>query len=290
MNRRQLLLAAIAATPFAATLSARAAASSLAPGVQLYTVREELKRDFRGTLSKIAALGYKEVEFAGYHGQKPAEIRRWLDESGLTAPSAHIGQPKLEDLAQVIDDAKVLGHRYLVQPWVDQTQWRDLDGWQRRADHFNKIGERCREAGMQFCYHNHHFEFAKLSNGQTAYDLLLTRSDAKLVQMELDLFWAVVARQDPLALMRRDPARFPLVHLKQARALPWAAGADLVAQNTGDAAAVMSDVGAGLIDFPALLADPAARGVKHGFVEHDAPKDAMASLEASAKAMKGWGR
>lgn len=285
--QRRLLLAALAATPFA--FSARAASSSLAPGVQLYTVREEMKRDFRGTLAKIAALGYRQVEFAGYHGQKPAEIRRWLDELGLTAPSAHVGQPKLDDLAQIIDDAKVLGHRYLVQPWVDQTQWRDVDGWHRRAEHFNKLGERCREAGLQFCYHNHHFEFAQLG-AQTPYDILLTRCDPALVKMELDLFWAAVARQDLLALLRRDPARFPLVHLKQASALPWAAGADLAAQNTGEAAAVMTNVGPGVIDFVALLADPAARGIKHGFVEHDAPKDAMASLEASVKAMKGWAR
>ncbi|HEY4079397.1 MAG TPA: sugar phosphate isomerase/epimerase [Burkholderiaceae bacterium] len=288
MHRRQLL-AALAASPLA--LSAFAAAAkpiTLQPGVQLYTVREEFKRDSRGTLAKIAALGYKEVEFAGYNGHEPAELRRWLDELGLTAPSVHIDyKTDVDGLGKVIDDARVLGHQYVVVPWVDPSEWRDLDGWQRRADRFNRLGARCAEAGLQFCYHNHHFEFGLLG-GERPYDILLARCDAKLVKMELDLFWAAVARQDLVALLRRDPDRFPLVHLKQAKALPWAAGIDPSTQNAATAHAVMTDVGPGVIDFVALLSDPAARGIKHGFVEHDVPVDEMGSLKASVEAMRGW--
>ncbi len=253
------------------------------PGVQLYTVRDELKRDFRGTLQRIAALGYREVEFAGYFDQSPQRIRGWLDGLGLAAPSAHVNDRLLGPQgAAIIDAAKTLGHRHLVFPWVDQARWRDLDGWKRRADSFNRAGELCRRAGLQFCYHNHHFEFATLE-GQRPYDLLLADCDAQLVKMELDLCWAVAARQDPLALMRAHPGRFPMVHLKQLKALPPLVGGDVLSLKMDDAFAQMTEVGPGVVDFASLLADPASRGIEHFFVEHDQPAAALASVETSLR-------
>lgn len=280
-DRRLLLkgLLAAGATPAWAADSPRIAR----PGVQLYTVREELKRDFRGTLTRIAALGYREVEFAGYFDQPPRALRTLLDDLGLAAPSAHVDDRLLGPAgAGIIDAAQTLGHRYLVFPWVDPAQWRDLDGWKRRADSFNRAGELCRRAGLQFCYHNHHFEFASL-DGRRPYDLLLADCDAQLVKMELDLCWAVAARQDPVALLKADPERFPLVHLKQLKALPALQGDDVLSLKMDEANRLMTEVGPGAVDFARLLADPASRGIRHFFVEHDAPATPLASIETSLR-------
>ncbi|MDR7272627.1 sugar phosphate isomerase/epimerase [Pelomonas saccharophila] len=281
LNRRLVLKGLLAAAAAPAWAADRPRIAH--PGVQLYTVRDELQRDFRGTLRRIAALGYREVEFAGYFDQSPQAIRALLDSVRLTAPSAHADDRLLgPEGERIIDAALTLGHRYLVIPWVDQAQWRDLDGWKRRADSFNRAGELCRRAGLQFCYHNHHFEFATLQ-GQRPYDLLLARCDARLVQMELDLCWAVAARQDPLQLLKAHPGRFPLVHLKQLKALPPLQGGDVLSLRMEDAAAQMTEVGPGAVDFAGLLADPASRGIRHFFVEHDQPAEALASIATSLR-------
>lgn len=256
------------------------------PGVQLYTVRELMKQDFRGTLTRIAALGYREVEFSGYFGQSPKTIRTLLDDLGLAAPSAHAGDALLgPDATRAIDDALTVGHRYLVVAWVAPEQWRDLDGWKRRAQAFNRAGELCRRAGLQFCYHNHHFEFAQIQ-GQRPYDLLLADCDAQLVQMELDLCWAAAARQDALQLLRDHPGRFPLVHLKQLRALPRLDGGDVLSLRMEEAGELMTEVGPGVVDFKRLLADPASRGIRHFFVEHDQPAAPLQSVATSLRYLR----
>jgi sugar phosphate isomerase/epimerase len=287
MKRRHLLQGLLAAGCLSGRTWAADAPRIARPGVQLYTVRDELARDFRGTLARVAALGYREVEFAGYFEQSPRAIRALLDELGLAAPSAHVGDAVLgPDAERAIETARIIGHRYLVVAWVPPEQWRDLDGWKRRAAAFNRAGELCRRAGLQFCYHNHHFEFGRLQ-GQRPYDLLLADCDPALVQMELDLCWAVAARQDPLRLLRQHPGRFPLVHLKQLKALPPLADGDALSLRMEDAAAQMTEVGPGAVDFAGLLADPASRGIRHFFVEHDQPAAPLASIAASLRYLQG---
>lgn len=284
---RRLILQGLLAAGFAGRSGAGTAPRIASPGLQLYTVRSELARDFRGTLARVAALGYREVEFAGYFDRPAQTVRSVLDELGLVAPSAHVGEGLFgQDAQRIVDDALTIGHRHLVLAWVPPEQWRDLDGWKRRAQAFNRAGELCRRAGLQFCYHNHHFEFAVLQ-GLRPYDLLLADCDAALVQMELDICWAAAARQDVLALLRSHPGRFPMVHLKQLKALPPLDGRDVLSMRAEDAAALMTEVGPGAIDFAALLADPASRGIRHFFVEHDSPAAPMASIETSLRYLQG---
>ena len=285
MDRRHLLKGLLAAGCMGGHAWA-ADGSRVVPGVQLYTVRNELQRDFNGTLTRIAALGYREVEFAGYFDKSPQTIRALLNDLGLAAPSAHVGERLLgPEAARVIDEAQAVGHRFLVFPWVAQEQWRDLDGWKRRAQAFNRAGELCRQAGMQFCYHNHHFEFASIQ-GQRPFDLLLADCDAALVKMELDVCWAVAARQDPLQLLRAHPGRFPMLHLKQLKALPRINGADVLSMQMDEALGLMTEVGPGVVDFPRLLADAATRGVQHFFVEHDQAAMPMDSIEISLRNLR----
>lgn len=286
MNRRDILKGLLAAGCAGATAGASAGPRIARPGLQLYTVRDELARDLRGTLERIAALGYSDVEFAGYHGQSPQALRTLLDGLGLSAPSAHVDDRLFGPEAEgIIAAARVVGHRYLVLPWLAPAQWRDLDGWKRRAQAFNRAGALCRQAGLQFCYHNHHFEFAVLQ-GQRPYDVLLADCDAALVQMELDLCWTAAARQDPLQLLRAHPGRFPLVHLKQLKTLPRLVDGDVLSLQMDDALNQMTDVGPGVVDFARLLADPASAGIRHFFVEHDRPALPMKSIETSLRYLR----
>jgi sugar phosphate isomerase/epimerase len=264
--RRRTLLAAGAA----AALAARAQATALSTiGVQLFTVRELLRRDFEGTLAKIATLGYREVEFGGLEGPSPQETLAMLKRHGLTAPSGHAQLDDLErNLPKVLEDANAREQRYVVNPSVDESRHRTLDDWKRLCATFNAIGERAKKAGLAFAYHNHDFEFATV-DGQFPYQLLLANTDPALVSMELDLYWMTHAGQDPIAWLKRHPGRFPLLHLKDA---------------TRDGA--ITDVGSGTIDFRRILGAAAGAGVMHGFVEHDDPVDPMRSIETSLAYLK----
>ena len=231
-------------------------------GIQLYTLREIVRRDMAGTLRDLGRIGYREVEFAGYHGHAPRDIREWLDHAGLSAPSAHVPIETLRtDLDAAISAAGVIGHRYLVLPWVPAPT--TLDAWGELARECNRFGEACRAAGIGFAYHNHDFEFAP-TGGRVPYDVLLEELDPELVAMELDLYWAVKAGRDPVALFGRHPGRFPLVHVKDM-----------------DAGQRMTEVGSGRIDFGRIFAHAGRAGVAHYFVEHDDPADPMASVRTS---------
>ena len=248
-------------------------------GLQLYTVRDLMKQDFDGTLSKVAAIGYKEVEFAGYFDHSPKDVRAAVDRHGLTAPSAHIDYKSLgEKFPEVIEAAKVVGHEYLVNPWIDEEIRKQPDGWKHAAETFNRAGEACKKAGIQFAYHNHWFEFLPV-NGKLPFDLLLTECDPNLVKMELDLCWITVGGQDPLRYFERYPGRFPLVHVKDVKRIPPVTAGG--AQDFGSSMKDMAEVGSGIIDWKKIFAQSDKAGIKHYFVEHDNPKKPLESVKKS---------
>jgi sugar phosphate isomerase/epimerase len=249
-------------------------------GVQLYTVRADLEKDFEGTLAKVASIGFKEVEFAGYFNHPPRQVRDVLARNGLTAPSAHVDYPSLGDkLPQILEDARTIGHEYLVNPWIDESVRNQADGWKRVAETFNRAGDQSKRAGIQFAYHNHHFEFAPV-NGKLPYDTLLETCDPQLVKMELDLCWITVAGKDPLEYFRRHPGRFPLVHVKGFKGQPPAEGGAAPIERM---IANITDVGrdGDIIDWKRIFARADEAGIKHYFVEHDQPKAPFESLKAS---------
>src|SRR5271157_2756551 len=155
-------------------------------GVQLYTVRDAMKKDFAGTIAKVASIGYKEVEFAGYFNHSPADVRAILDKNGLTAPSCHVGYDVVENhLPETIAASKTIGHTYIVCPWIDEKLRKSPGGWKKVADFFNQAGSTSKKAGIQFGYHNHTFEFQPdpLLDGKLPYDFLLENTDKDLVTM-----------------------------------------------------------------------------------------------------------
>ena len=235
-------------------------------GLQLYTVRGLMKQDFEGTLHKVGAAGYTEVEFAGYFDHPPKDVRAILDRNGLISPAAHVGYDSIAaGWDQVLDAAHVIGHRYIVVAWIPEQERKDVDGWKRVAERFTRAGEACHGAGLQFAFHNHSYEFQPLA-GQLPYDVLLAAADPQLVKLEMDLFWITNGDQDPLTYFHKYPGRFPLVHVKD-----MAPGPERK----------MVDVGKGKIDWKRIFAQSQLAGIEHYFVEHDEPPDPIASIQAS---------
>jgi len=247
-------------------------------GVQLYTVRDLMKDDFEGTIAKVAQIGYKEVEFAGYFGRTGKQVRAALDQNGLKAPSTHVQYDELDEkFPSVIETSKQIGLDYIICPWIPEELRKSPDIWKQAAEKFNRAGAMTRKAGMQFGYHNHWFEFI-LTDGKLPYDELLKNCDADLVKMEMDLCWVTTAGADPLRYFDRYPGRFPLVHVKDLKSLPKVSSAG--AQNFGDTVD-LTEVGSGIIDWKRIFAQSEKAGIKHYIVEHDHPKQPLESIKTS---------
>ena len=282
MDRRRFLAAAggalaAAALPGAALLPASDEAHAPGPGralrarehiervgLQLYTIRGEVGRDFAGSLAHVSRIGYREVEFAGYFEHTPAQVSEILKANGLTAPGAHVPLERLRtELSTVIHEAMVVGHDYIVCPALPEKE-RDPDGYAHLVEALNGAGQTARAAGVGVAYHNHDFDFAPFPDGSRPYDYLLAHLDPRLVQLELDLFWATKAGADPLDLFGRAPGRFPMVHVKDM-----------------DASGGMTDVGKGKIDWARIFAQHRRAGIRHYFVEHDEPADPWTTVTDS---------
>jgi sugar phosphate isomerase/epimerase len=270
MDRRTFLGAMTAATIFADRM-ARAASDNRKVehvGVQLYTVRDAMKTAFEGTLAKVASIGYREVEFAGLFDHTPQQVKAILDRYGLVAVSSHVDYDALQkDWDKTLEGAKTMGQTFIACPWIDE-KMRTPEGLKKVVDSFNRAGEQSKNMGIQFAYHNHDFEFTPVG-GKLLYDTLLEQTDSNLVKMEMDLFWTINAGQDPMAYFNRYPGRFPLVHVKDRR-------------KDGE----MTDVGSGAIDWKRIFAASDKAGIQHFIVEHDDPKSAFESINASYSYLK----
>jgi sugar phosphate isomerase/epimerase len=279
MNRRSFLHLAFCGavvSPGAARLGLRALTSARRGhsrvGLQLYTVRRELEKDFAGTLEQVAALGFREVEFAGYFKHSPREVRTILDRYQLSAPSAHISTAALRgNLQEEIEAAQAIGHQYLVCGYLPAEERRSPDDYRKLVELLNHAGERLKKVGIEFGYHNHDFEFTAME-GRLPYDMILAGTDPGLVQMELDLYWITKAGQDPLKYFSAYPGRFPLIHVKDMDATPRH---------------FFTEVGRGTIDFKKVLAAARAAGARHYFVEQDeTPASPFSSIKLSLDYLK----
>ncbi|HLV86247.1 MAG TPA: sugar phosphate isomerase/epimerase [Candidatus Sulfotelmatobacter sp.] len=251
-------------------------------GIQLYTVRDALKRDYDGTLAELVKIGYREVESGKDHDlPDPKAMRAALDRAGLTSPSFHVGWDGLgADWPKIIEANKIVGRKYLVNPWVDEEVRDKPDGWKHAAETLNHAGEIAKKSDIQFAYHNHWIEFVPLADGKLPYDILLENLDPNLVKMEMDLGWATVGGQDPVKYFQRYPGRFPLVHVKDLHEVPDAASVRS-SRFAGEHMTILADVGTGVIDWKRIFAHSEQAGIKHYFVEHDNPKDGLQTARVS---------
>ena len=249
-----------------------AAAAVLAPrrkidriGLQLYTVRDLMKADMPGTLARVAAIGYKEVEFAGYFGRTPREVHEMLEKYHLSSPSTHLPYDSFQNWQKVLDDSKVIGHKWVTLPWIPEEKRRTVADWKAIAAQFNQVGAQAKKSGLRFAYHNHDFELKPI-DGVKPLDILLGETDPKLVDFEMDIYWVIYGGGDPFDYFTRFPHRFALAHVKD---------------SSGPPDKKMVDVGQGKIDFRSIFAQSAKAGFKHYFVEHDQPADPIATIRNS---------
>lgn len=178
--------------------------------IQTYSANEDMKKDFKGTLEKIAKIGYTGVEFAGGFGDMtPGELTAYLKELGITAISTHLGIGKVAEMADYVKEA---GIRYVICPWMDINEEADAH---KAAELFNEAGRICREKGLVFGYHNHTQEFKKFGD-KYAQEIMIEETDPSLVMFQLDVGWCVKAGVDPYAFLEKYGDRFELIHVKEA--------------------------------------------------------------------------
>ncbi|MGD0736523.1 MAG: sugar phosphate isomerase/epimerase [Terracidiphilus sp.] len=274
MTRREFVRVGAGAVAAGAGLRQLSAAPLRLPiGLQLYSVRELLPKDFDGTLAKVRAAGYTEVEAAGYFDKPAADFKKAMDAAGLRCISTHhsmdVLKPRLDEL---IEYGHALGLEYIVCP---SSMHRDpaakgpltLDDWRWTAGELNKIGEKVNAAGMRFGYHNHTPEFGS-EGGVVFYDELLRLTDPKLVFFEMDCGWVAAAGRNPVDYLSKTPGRFPLLHVK-----------DMVKGDNGKMHSTV--MGRGVVDYKPILR--AATGLKHYFIEQEEfDMDTMEALRLDA--------
>jgi sugar phosphate isomerase/epimerase len=198
-------------------------------GIQLYSVREDMKKDPLGTLRQLAKIGYKNVEHANYvnrkfYGYTPSEFKKILDDLGLKMPSGHTVMGKDHWNAEkkdftdawkyTVEDAAYMGQKYVVSPWMDESLRKNYDDMVRYMEVFNKSGELCQKSGMKFGYHNHHFEFSEKLNNVKVFDIIMQNIDSKLVAMQLDIGNMYIAGAKALDILSQYPGRFEMIHVK----------------------------------------------------------------------------
>ncbi len=244
--------------------------------LQLYTVREDLARDYVGTLRAVAALGYPAAQFAfGYGGMDAATLRSLLDDLGLAVAGNHITLERLEShLSEEIDFNLALGNRDIICPWL-RPELRTESFYRSFPDILNRIGRTCHERGARFHYHNHEFEFVRLDD-QYAMDYLLQRTDFRYVLFEPDVYWLKVAGIEPADYIRQYHGRCPYIHLKDM---------------TGDRPPTYAEVGAGIINFGPIFAASEEGGAEWYVVEQDTCRGpAIESVRISLESLRRWGK
>ncbi len=265
-RRTFLTQAGLASAALLAMPKLSLAKTTSSPGLQLYSLRDQLPKDVKGVIEKVAKAGYKKVETfgfdknKGYWGLNPRAFSDLLKANGLTTPSGHYGldpffaKGDTEDLKRYIEVAKITGQQYVIIPSLNGEFIKTVDECKAVAEKMNKAAEICKASNLKLGYHNHNFEWKPLAGGTTFYDTILKHTDAKLVHMEMDIFWVVRAGQNPIEIFAKHPGRFALVHVK-----------DRDKTHTD----LNTEIGKGSIDFKSIIPKAKAAGVKHFIVEQE---------------------
>ncbi len=281
-------------------------------GVQLFSLPFLLEKDFRGTMKMLAEMGYKEIEMygpypfstrsavdrwnsitpslgfsgSGYFGHDQQDVRDILQEAGLSAPSIHIDLETLETrMEEVGEAARVLGHRYAGIAAIPEELRKDLDGYKRMADRFNRIGEKAKEAGLKFLYHNHGYGLQEM-DGEIPMKLILERTDPDLVFLELDIYWTTAAGAAPAEYLKTYPGRYHLMHIKDMKEKVRFAGDGGNPAQWIELFPYMASAGDGVLGLPEILEAAVRSGVKHYIVEQDMVDNPGIALKRSIDYLK----
>jgi sugar phosphate isomerase/epimerase len=267
-------------------------------GIQLYSVREDMKKDPQGTLNALAEMGYKYVEHANYinrkfYGWEAKEFKKRLDDLGMKMPSGHtvMGKAHWDDAKNdftdlwkyTVEDAAIMGQELVISPSIDMGIRKDKNLLLKYMDIFNKSGELCQKSGMRFGYHNHDFEFSEKLDGELLYDIMLNNTDPKLVAQQLDIGNMINGGGIPAEVMKKFPGRFVSMHVKDE--VPSATGHEKFEST-------ILGKGSGQIDVQALvkLGDKEG-GTKHFIIEQESYQglQPLACMKENIAIMRGWG-
>jgi sugar phosphate isomerase/epimerase len=228
-------------------------------GLQLYSIRDSIRKDVPAAIEKVANMGYTFVEPAGYgdgkfYGMDPADFRALCEKNGMDVLSSHTSRPlpdssnyeaTMEWWSKCIDAHLAVGAKYIVQPSMGRSAYESIANLKKWCDYFNTVGEMCNAKGIRFGYHNHDREFSTVHGDTIMYDFMLQNTDPGKVMFQLDLYWCVVGGKDPVDYFKKYPGRFELWHIKD-----------------------KEEIGAsGMMNFEAIWAEAAVSGMKYGIVE-----------------------
>jgi sugar phosphate isomerase/epimerase len=290
-SRREALTTLAAALGLSATSPALSAAGQPRlrtalngpVGLQLWSLREYLPKDLRGTLAKVRALGFEEVEGAGLWGATAADLRAALDASGLRCQSTHLPFERLRDKpAEALAEARALGATWVVCPWIPHQGSFTKETALSSAEAFNRYGRAAADAGLRFAYHCHGYEFTPAAEGGTLFDTLAGATDPKLVSFQVDVFHTFHGGGNPVEVITRYKGRVPSLHLKDLK--------KGVAVKAGTATAPPEDdvpVGSGQVDMPAVLRAAMAAGTSLYYLE-DESRAPLTSIPESLKWLEGF--
>lgn len=265
-------------------------------GIQLYSVREDMKKDPAGTLKQLADMGYKYVEHANYvdrkfYGYSAAEFKKLLKDLGLQMRSGHTvmnrqhwddDKKDFTDLWRwTVEDAAIIGQDYVISPWLDDSYRKNYDDLKRYMEVFNKSGELCKKSGMKFGYHNHDFEFREKLNGEPVYDIIMNNTDPKLVIQQLDIGNLYNGGAKAMDIVKQYPGRFSSLHVK-----------DEIAATGGNEHYESTVLGAGIVNVKAVI-DEVRKNSKnvHYIIEQESyqGKSTLDCAKEDLAIMKNWG-
>ena len=309
MNRREFVLSSAAASA-AGVLRLNAApvrAKMSSVGVQLFSMPKLLERDFRAGIAMLAQMGYSEVELfgpfpfsdpeaiarwnaitpqlgfsgSGYFGNSAKQVRVILDENHITAPSVHTDLATLQKgIGRLGEAGSALGFTYVVLPAIPDELRRNLDDYKKMADAFNKIGEQAKSVGLKFAYHNHGYGLQEM-DGTVPLRLLLEQTDPNLVFFEMDIFWTAAGGADPVELLRTNPGRYQLMHVKDMKEKKTVSGDGGDSRQWIELFPNMTTAGDGVMNLREIVAAGRRSGVQHFFVEQDMVANPEIALKRS---------
>jgi sugar phosphate isomerase/epimerase len=254
-----------------APLAQAAAARRIPVGLQLYSLREQCKTDLPGMLAAVSKIGYKGVEFAGYHGRSAQELRKLLDDNGLVACGTHTPYESVQGdkLKETVEFNRTIGNKFLIVPWMNEA--KSKQEWLDRAKLFNDIADKVKPDGMWVGYHAHQHDF-KLTDGVSAWDLFFGNTKREVI-MQLDTSNCCEGGADPVAVLKKYPGRARSIHLKA-----FGGGPDAV-------------IGEDKVDWKSVFAFCEGKGMTQWYVvEHESGKDPLDCVKRSFEALKKFGK
>lgn len=243
--------------------------------LQLYSIRDHTAEDMAGTLRQLAAMGYQGLELAGYGNLTRELLKEVIDETSQEVVSIHTNLPSLQnEIDDIVAESKVFGNHYVVLGSVPAELRGSAANWREAAKILNEIGEKLHQNDLQFCYHNHAFEFEEEYDGEYGLDILFTHCDPRFVQSELDSYWVKKGGADPVDYIKKYAGRIPLLHIKDM-------GTD----------GSFAEIGNGTMNWEEIFSAAEANGVKHYIVEQDTcPGDSLDSVKLSIDNLRKMGK